>query len=117
YRGNHTLLFHGTMTMIFDGEPSYSTESAMDRLLLRIWREACRHIELAESVATIADMLAREMPLQMLAVQAFEPRHEALEAVAAAHRGRKPAEPLPRRGLTAAQWKRLLAWARAGELA
>lgn len=102
--------------MIFDGAPSYSTEIGMERLLLRIWREACRHIELAESVANIADMLAREMPLQLLAVQAFEPRHDAIDIVASAQRGRQPTEPHARRNLSAAQWKRLLAWARAGEL-
>jgi len=51
-------------------------------ILLRVWREACRHIDIAESTATIAGLLQRELPLRQLLIRAVLPGDEAIETVA-----------------------------------
>lgn len=40
--------------------------------LFDIWREACRHIEIEQSVATMAPIVARHMPVERLEVLAFD---------------------------------------------
>jgi len=41
-------------------------------LLLDVWREACRHIEIDESTATIAGLLASRMPIEGITLLAFD---------------------------------------------
>ena len=41
-------------------------------LLLDVWREACRHIEIAESTANIAQLLVPQMPMERLLVRRIE---------------------------------------------
>ncbi len=40
-------------------------------VLLAIWKEACRHIRIEQSVATMSGLLAREMPLSQVVVGKF----------------------------------------------
>ena len=41
-------------------------------LLLAVWREVCRHIEITESTETIAALLAKHMPIDHVRVLAFD---------------------------------------------
>lgn len=83
-------------------------------LLLEVWREACRHIEIHESTRTIAALLARELPLGQLIVRRFEHDHASLFTVATA--------PIPegghvseeRRELPPGSRKRVLKWCQTG---
>ena len=50
--------------------------------LLDVWREACRHIEIPVSTATIAEMLLRQMPLEQLYVRRLDVHRACLETVA-----------------------------------
>ena len=50
--------------------------------LLRIWREACRHIEIGEAVAHSAADLFRRLPVDLVLVRRFEPSRKAVETVA-----------------------------------
>jgi transcriptional regulator with GAF, ATPase, and Fis domain len=55
---------------------------AFGRLLLDVWREACRHIEITVSTATIAPMLANHMPLAQVFVRRLDQDRGCLETVA-----------------------------------
>lgn len=87
--------------------------------LLEIWREACRHIDISESSETIAEMLAQRMPLSLLLVLRFQSDRKSIETVAIGAPTRTDAPssltmtsaPLP-----PAQWKRMVAWARSGQV-
>jgi hydrogenase-4 transcriptional activator len=89
---------------------------ASNGLLLSIWREACRHIEIAESTATLAPMLAEHLPLDLLLVRRFDPAAAMIETMAAG--GQRVSTPTATRtAVSPAQMNRLLAWARSGQLA
>lgn len=60
----------------------------MDRfreLLLDVWREACRHIEIGESTETLAGLLATHMPLAAVVVRRLDGEHSLLDTVGLAH--------------------------------
>lgn len=103
---------------IFDGIPitnhGFRTLSTAAALLLEVWREVGRHLELRESVPTIATMLGKHMPLGKLLVERFDSQHHSLENVA----GWNVEQSLTasRHTLPVAKFKRLQAWASAGEL-
>jgi len=56
-------------------------------LLLDVWREACRHIEIAESAEAIAAILGERLPLARVVVRRFDAARDSLETVAAAPAG------------------------------
>jgi len=85
-------------------------------VLLDVWREACRHIEIHESASTLAPMLSQHLPLACLLVRRFDVPQHSLDTVAV---GQPSAGFLPaatRTTLTLARFRRLMAWANAGEL-
>ncbi len=51
------------------------------QLLLDIWREACRHIEIGESSQVLGGMLAAKMPLGQIVVLRFESQHRWLATI------------------------------------
>lgn len=84
------------------------------RVLLDFWREACRHIEIHESAAGMADLLGAHLPLEHLIVFRIEPEHSLLATVASAPQS---LDGLPgSRELPAADLKKLLAWVRRGAI-
>ena len=85
-------------------------------VLLDVWREVCRHIEIRESAGTIAEMLANHLPLACLLVRRLDGQHQTLETVAVGQPVAGPLDATVRTPLTPAKHKRLLAWANAGEL-
>ena len=50
-------------------------------VLLEVWREACRHIEIAESTARIDRIIARHLPISALLVRRIDPERSAVETV------------------------------------
>ncbi len=85
--------------------------------LLEIWREACRHIDISESSGTIAAMLAQRMPLSLLLVLRLQADRKSLETVAIGSKLRFDSLTMTSAPLAPNQWKRLIAWARAGMVA
>ena len=77
-------------------------------VLLDVWREACRHIEIHESTGNIARLLAKELPLAALLVRRLDPPHMAIDTVAIGEPGRHSLAPSGRTtfsdGETAAWW-------------
>ena len=51
-------------------------------MLLDVWREACRHIEINESATTLAALLAQHLPLSYLLVRRFDSSTQSLSTVA-----------------------------------
>src|SRR5687768_11243752 len=74
------------------------------KMLLAVWREACQHIEIHESLAGIARLLGESMPLAQLAVERIEPEHHWIATVAVAPSGHLSGEAASRE-CTAAQMK------------
>jgi len=86
------------------------------RVLLDVWREACRHIEISVATSTITGLLVRDLPVRHVLVRRVDLAHSLLETVAVGtvDRGRVPTR--DRAECTAAQMQRLTAWCAAGRL-
>lgn len=88
-------------------------EGSFHDLLLDIWREACRHIEIRESAATLAEMLAEHFPLASLSVLRLDEADKEIELVAHAPDVGSLSTP---HSCTAAQWRKLTSWAKSGNV-
>lgn len=85
-------------------------------LLLDVWREACRHIEIAESTANIAALLRRYIPIRQLLVRRFDWERNLVETVAAEMDVAATAPAEVRSKCSAAQKQAVLAWSKTGQL-
>jgi transcriptional regulator with GAF, ATPase, and Fis domain len=85
-------------------------------LLLQVWREACRHIEIADSMDRIALLLSGHLPADIVAVRRLNVERELIETIAIGRCGPidAPAE-LTRTSCTHSQFQRLVEWCAAGE--
>ncbi len=85
-------------------------------ILLDVWREACRHIEIGESVARIAPVLRQRLPLDWLLVRRIDVERSCVETVAvgAAGGGQPPAA--GRSDCSAVELEQLIRWCRQGEV-
>jgi transcriptional regulator with GAF, ATPase, and Fis domain len=54
-----------------------------DEVLLPIWQEVCRHLDIEESTGAVAAQLRSVLPLAKLALRRFEPDHRRIRTVAA----------------------------------
>src|SRR5207248_2039900 len=86
-------------------------------LLLAVWREACRHIEIRQSTGTIARLLADWMPIDALLVYELDVRRSRLETVAVGSPRQRASLESGARECSSAEAARLLAWCRRGEVA
>lgn len=88
-------------------------------LLLDVWREACRHIEIASSTAAIAARLAEHLPLGQLWVRRLDPSRTSVETVAlgtGAPNAAGTAEAEARRDLPSEVFQAAMTWARQGRV-
>ena len=82
-------------------------------LLLEVWREACRHLELEQSLERIALLLTSHVVADHLLVRQLDLVHSGLETVAAAAcRANAPAVATTRTDLNNPAVQDLLAWCR-----
>jgi len=86
-------------------------------VLLSVWREACRHIEIGESTETISAILAQHMPIHQIFVRRIDRQHSCLETVAVGLAASEEVQPDPRTECSPTQWKKLLSWCGRGEVA
>jgi hypothetical protein len=86
-------------------------------LILDVWREACRHMDIREGTEAIASVLPPELPPCMLLIRRFDFERSRLETLAVGCA--PPGDPLPpaRSGLSPQRMAELLAWCRAGRIA
>lgn len=79
------------------------------RLLLAVWRDVCRHIEIAESLDRIAPLLLGDLPYSSIVIRQFAPDRHFVETVA--ETGGQSALGQVRTEVTAGQLSQLLLWA------
>lgn len=63
------------------------------RLLLEIWREVCRHLEIGDSLERVASPIARRMPMKLLLIRHLDVQRSLVETVASWCR--RPRQTLP----------------------
>jgi transcriptional regulator with GAF, ATPase, and Fis domain len=85
-------------------------------LILGVWREACRHSEIGDSLAAIAPLLARSLPLDLLLVVRLDEAGGRLQTVAAVGPAANGST-VGHRELAAGELQRLAAWCRTGSVA
>ena len=83
-------------------------------VLSDVWREACRHIEIRESVDAIAAILAPHLPLGALIVRRIEATARSIETVATADVAGSAAPGPAMRTIDAAGWRRIEKWLHEG---
>jgi hydrogenase-4 transcriptional activator len=82
-------------------------------LLLSVWREACRHIELEQSIEPIARLIGSQIAADYVLVREVDLIHGGLDTVAqAACRPNAPVLPVTRSDLSDATMQNLLVWCR-----
>jgi hydrogenase-4 transcriptional activator len=82
-------------------------------LEIDLWREVCRHREIADSVDAIARLLGERMPIDRLCVRLIDPERCGVETIADA--GPREKQHGARMNCTDSQMKKVLAWCRRGE--
>ncbi|MFM9270739.1 sigma-54 interaction domain-containing protein [Halomonas elongata] len=85
--------------------------------MLEVWREACRHIEIAESVAAIADQLSQWLPIKRLLLRRLDPITYHLETVADALGSWDESRDRGLTELSSDDIEHLMQWCQRGELA
>ncbi|MFI5315222.1 MAG: sigma-54 interaction domain-containing protein [Myxococcota bacterium] len=83
-------------------------------LLLDLWREIGRHIEIGEAVQRCAPLLARRLPVDELLVRRLDLAHASLETVASARTGERAEASRSRDSLAPAQLQEVAAFCRRG---
>jgi transcriptional regulator with GAF, ATPase, and Fis domain len=79
------------------------------QLLLDVWREVCRHIEIGESVARVAPLMVRRLHVELVLVRNLDVQRSWIETVASGL-GRSEQSLPPRNVCSPEQMKRLLIW-------
>ena len=74
-----TAVIESWMPVIFDGKEHAGADLVV---LVDVWREACRHIEIQELTHTIGGILAKHAPLAQLLVRRIDRQKLCLETVA-----------------------------------
>ncbi len=85
-------------------------------VLVDVWREACRHIEIQESTHTIGGILSKLGPIGQLLVRKIDRQHSCLETVAVGVSVPDYLLPEARTPCDEGQLKDLLAWCRKREI-
>ena len=89
----------------------------LQQVLLSVWQEACRHIEIGQSTANIAAMLAQHIPAEQVLVRRIDRTRSGLETVSIGMVGLKHRLPDARTNCSPGQLESVLAWSRRGRVA
>lgn len=85
-------------------------------LLVAIWREACRHIEISESADTMGGLLAQRVPLEQVWFLRFDKAYQRFDTVALGRPQSRFSSPFPKTSLAAAKLKKLQTWSKEGRV-
>ncbi len=107
-----TVKYDGSVT--FDG--MHVTMKRFMPLLLNVWREACRHIDIGVFTASITPLLGERLPIDLVLVRSIDLRRNCVETVGTGvfRTGVPPAH--ARTPCSPQQLERLLAWCRRGQV-
>ena len=86
-------------------------------VIFDVWREVCRHLEIAESVERLLPRLAEELPIEALAVRRIDRQGINLETVACGLVGELPPLFSGKTKLTDSELAQLLGWCGRGDVA
>lgn len=84
------------------------------QLLLGVWREACRHVEIGDAFAQSAPSLFADLPLDLILVRRLDPRRRTVETVATGVCRPSFHALAARDVLDEPEWNTLEAWCRNG---
>lgn len=84
-------------------------------LLLNVWQEVCRHIDISRATTNIATMLLDPLPIEQVLVRRLDRHRPCLETVAWGLAGRKE-QPEIRTDCSPAELDEFLAWCRRGNV-
>jgi hydrogenase-4 transcriptional activator len=87
------------------------------QVLLSVWQEACRHIEIGESTANIAAMLVQHIPVEQVLVRRIDAARSCLETVAVGLTGGRYCRLDARTDCSPTELESLLAWCRQEKVA
>lgn len=94
---------------------SPDTVSPMERhttLLLAVWREVCKHVELAESLERTFPPIARRVPVERIVIRRLDLARSMLETIASTDASGQTRSEQSRTALQSAEAEDLLAWCR-----
>jgi transcriptional regulator with GAF, ATPase, and Fis domain len=86
------------------------------RILLDVWREACRHIEIADAAERITPLIVRQLPLDQLVLRIIDLERSAVDTVAATSRDHSRPTLQLRTECSPDAIDRLFQWCRRGEI-
>ncbi len=86
-------------------------------VLLSVWAEACRHIEIGESTEKIAALLMQHVPLERIVVRRIDGQRSCLETVAVGPTDGQRRRNDARGEFAPAELGALMAWCRGGKVA
>ena len=81
-------------------------------LLLAVWREVCKHVELAESLERTFPPIARRVPVERIVIRRLDLARSMLETIASADASGQTRSEQSRTALQSAEAEDLLAWCR-----
>ncbi len=90
---------------------------SVQQLLLSVWQEACRHIDISQSTTNIASLLVEHIPVEQVLVRRIDAIHPCLDTVAVGLAGREQGLRDTRTNCSAAELQALLAWCRQKKVA
>jgi transcriptional regulator with GAF, ATPase, and Fis domain len=82
------------------------------QLTMDVWREACRHLELGESISTLAPILLKALPVDVVIVRRIDAEAGVIETIASGVCGSGPNISYMRDELSTAAMNRLVQWCR-----
>lgn len=85
-------------------------------IVLDVWREVCRHIEIGEAAANIAQMLVRHMPIGEVLVRHIDPERGHVDTLATGLSGAEEWQAKARTECSAQQMTGLAAWCAGGQV-
>jgi transcriptional regulator with GAF, ATPase, and Fis domain len=85
-------------------------------VLLGVWREACRHIEIDPSTETIGRIVARYLPIRAIVVRRVDAERSVVETVGVGGEGILDDDRESRQECSAEQRKRFESWCRRGQV-
>ena len=86
-------------------------------VLLGVWQEVCRHIDISQATVNIASMLVKYVPVEQVFVRRIDKARSCLETVAVGLAERGQQLPEPRTDCAPAELEALLAWCSRGKVA
>jgi transcriptional regulator with GAF, ATPase, and Fis domain len=85
--------------------------TAIDEILFRVWREACRPGELAKSVGAITACLKEYLPIESLLVRSLDASCNTVKTIAIGSASHLPYLPSADTVGSVAKWERVIQWA------